>query len=385
MELGLQLMSLQEQSKSFLYISKLFKTYYSRATIFLPSDLDKREFAFQPLGKDTYVRHLSFRSEQEVRRYLVENTPANAFYSSALFLFPHLKDMEQKVWLGSELLFDIDADALPECEGTIKNVCLDCGFSYPGIKECPRCGSKNIVEAESISQECLSKAANQTIKLIDVLKRDFGFTQITVTFTGNRGFHVRVTCDKECMKLSSDERREIASYIKGLGLDFNLLNIPRGGRRERSRYIPHPADGGWRGRIGWEAYNKYKLDVNKRYTINDLILMGIEFNVDELVKETTIYIDEKVTMDIHRLVRIPGSLHGKTGLPSIVLSPENLSSFQLSCDISPFKGKTTIIPLVDLSDITIFDKSIDLKKNEKTTIEHCYAIFLLLRGLARLP
>lgn len=377
-------MSLQEQSKSIIYISRLFKTYYSKATIFLPSDIDKREFAFQPLGKDTYIRHLSFSSEQEVRRYLVENTPANAFYSSALFLFPHIKDMEQKVWLGSELLFDIDADALPGCEGTIKSVCLNCGFSYPGIKECPRCGSRNVVEAESVSNECLSKAAIQTAKLIDVLKKDFGFTQITVTFTGNRGFHVKVTCNKDCMKLTSEERREIASYIKGLGLDLNLLHIPRGGKKEKSRYIPHPTDGGWRGRIGWEAYNKYNLDSNKKYTINDLILMNIEYNVDELVKNAIIYIDEKVTMDIHRLVRIPGSLHGKTGLPSVLLSPDSLVDFQVSCDISPFKGKTTIIPLVDLSDILIFDKMIDLKKNEKTTIEHCYAIFLLLRGLARL-
>lgn len=358
--------------------------YYSKADIYLPADIDKREFAFQPLGRDTYVRHISFPSAQEVRRYLTQNPPANAFYSSALFMFPHLKDMEQKGWIGSELLFDIDADSLPGCEKTIKNVCLNCGFSYPGINECPRCGSKNVVEAESVSEECISKAASQAMRLIDVLKRDFGFKDITVTFTGNRGFHVRVSCEQKCLRMTGDERREIVAYIKGVGLDLNLLHIPRGGRREKSRYVPHPSDGGWRGRIGWELYSSYNLDVSRRYTINDLIEAGLSYNVEELVSKATISIDEKVTMDIHRLVRIPGSLHGKTGLPSLLLTSDRLLNFRLTCELSPFKGKVSIIPVVDLLDISIYDRSLDLRRGESVTLEHCYAIFLLLRGLAEL-
>lgn len=380
-ELGSLHMSHPEQNKTLLLLSKLFKTYYLKADLYLPADIDKREFAIQPLGKDTYVRHLSFKSETDFRRYITQNVPANAFYSSALFLFPDLKDMDQKGWIGSELLFDIDADALPNCEGTIKNVCMSCGFSYPGINECPQCGSKNIVEAESVSDKCLSSASLQTVKLIDILKRDFGFKDITVTFTGNRGFHVRVRCDKKCMNLTSEERREIASYIKGIGLDTEILHVPKGGKKEKSRYVPHPTDGGWRGRIGWELYTSNNLDMNKRYTINELLNLNIKYDVEDLVRKALIYIDEKVTMDIHRLIRIPGSLHGKTGLPSIILSYDKILDFKLSCDLSPFKGKLTIIPLVDLVDITVFDKNLNLKKGDKKTIEHCYAIFLLLRGL----
>jgi len=374
-------MSRQGQSKTLEFLQRLFRTYYSKATLYFPRDLDKREFAFQPLGKDTYVRHITFSSESEARKYLVENTPANAYYSSALFLFPHIKDMEQKGWIGSEILFDIDADALPGCRGTAKSVCLSCGFTYPGMRECPRCGSKSVVEAESVEEKCLEKAAEQTSRLVDVLKRDFGFNDVTVTFTGNRGFHVRVSCSSECMKMSSEERRELVAYIKGVGLEPSLLQIPRG-RGEKSKYVPHPADGGWRGRIGWVLYNRYGLDPNKRYTVKELQDMGVDYDPDALIKEAAIEIDEKVTIDIHRLERIPGSLHGKTGLPSLILSTEELSKFRISCDISPFKGKATVIPVVDLPEVKVFEEYLSLRKGEPVALNHCQAVFLLLRNLA---
>lgn len=376
-------MSHRDLSKSLLFVSRLFHLYYLKANIYLPRDIDRREFAFQPLGKDTYVRHLSFKEESEVRRYLVENTPANAFYSSAIFMFPFLKDMEQKVWLGSELLFDIDADMLPGCEGTLKDVCLNCGFAYPGIAECPRCGSKSIVEAETVSERCLNRAKEQTEKLVEVLKIDFGIKELIMTYTGNRGFHVRVPDNDEFLRLGSDERREIASYIKGVGLSPEGLDIPVGKRRDRLRYAPHPSDGGWRGRLGRELYSMYGLDAKKRYTLEELWKLGYDYDLDDLVRRATIYIDEKVTMDIHRLVRIPGSLHGKTGLPSLILDIDKLRDFSLSCDLSPFKGRVEVIPTVDLDDIFVIDTHLNLRKDERKGLAHCYAVFLLLRGLAR--
>ncbi|WP_243675341.1 hypothetical protein [Vulcanisaeta distributa] len=36
------------------------------------------------------------------------------------------------------------------------------------------------------------------------------------------------------------------------------------------------------------------------------------------------HIDEVVTMDVHRLIRLPNSLHGKTGLRVIRVSPSDL-------------------------------------------------------------
>jgi len=53
----------------------------------------------------------------------------------------------------------------------------------------------------------------------------------------------------------------------------------------------------------------------------------IEVNVSPA--ELAVKIDEKVTIDIKRLIRLPGSLHGKTGLKVFTISPnevENLDS-----------------------------------------------------------
>lgn len=373
----------QEQSRRVLgLLERLFKAYYLSAELMLPDDMDRREFAFQPLGRDTYVRHLSFRSPMELRRYVVENPPANAFFSSALFLFPSVKDMEQKGWLGSELMFDVDADALPGCEGTIKSVCMDCGFSHPGIRQCPRCGSKNVVEAETVSERCMERAKEQVTLLLEVLKGDFGFDNMVVTFTGNRGFHVRVRCSEECIRMGPEERREIVAYLKGVDLKPEELMLPRGWTRERNRYAPHPADGGWRGRIGWVLYRAYKLDPSRRYTLAELSEMGVDYDLEKLISATSIHVDEKVTMDVHRLVRIPGSLHGKTGLPTVTVRPEKLEGFRVTCGLSPFKGRLTLIPLIDIDDVYVVDRSLNLRKGERMTIEHCYALPLMLRGLA---
>ena len=45
------------------------------------------------------------------------------------------------------------------------------------------------------------------------------------------------------------------------------------------------------------------------------------------LKETAIHPDEPVTGDIHRLIRLPGSLHGKTGLIVKTLNRKELDKF----------------------------------------------------------
>jgi DNA primase small subunit len=43
-----------------------------------------------------------------------------------------------------------------------------------------------------------------------------------------------------------------------------------------------------------------------------------------LIEKLITHIDEVVTMDVHRLIRMPNSLHGKTGLRVTKLSPSEL-------------------------------------------------------------
>ena len=45
------------------------------------------------------------------------------------------------------------------------------------------------------------------------------------------------------------------------------------------------------------------------------------------LKEAAIYPDEPVTGDVHRLIRLPGSLHGGSGLRVMVLDSKKLETF----------------------------------------------------------
>ncbi len=161
----------------------LFKAYYevyAEKGVWAPSELQRREFAFQLFERDAYVRHIAFNTVEELASYLSSKAPRHAYYSIALYEVPDASDMQSKGWLGSALMFDIDVDHIEGCEGVV-------------------------------SDECLEAGAREAERLLRVLERDFG-VGATVYFTGNRGFHVLAECGW-CMKLGREERRERKSEV----------------------------------------------------------------------------------------------------------------------------------------------------------------------------
>jgi len=92
-------------------LRELFKAYYALdPPLVLPGDIIRREFAFQPFGLESYVRHLSFKDETSLRAYIKSKTPKHAYHSIAIYELPEAPSMEEKGWLGSDLLFDLDLD-----------------------------------------------------------------------------------------------------------------------------------------------------------------------------------------------------------------------------------------------------------------------------------
>ncbi|MEM4035554.1 MAG: DNA primase small subunit domain-containing protein [Fervidicoccaceae archaeon] len=364
------------------WLRSLFASYYARAEVVLPEDYAAREWAFQPLGSSTYIRHLSFKTEAELRRYLVRNPPAHAYYSSARFLFPEVPYMEQKVWLGSDLIFDIDADHLPGCENPkTRWACSSCGrsFEVEGRGKsiaCPACGSRELIDLSEVSPECLKLAARETAKLLRVLENDFGVDDVHVYFSGNRGFHVHVT-SKELLELNGDERRELVDYLKGVGLELReVLELGGEAKRPRSSAVaPSPRDAGWRGRLGRVIYDELGLSDDKVLTFGELKGRDLE----ELIPKASVHVDEKVTIDVHRLVRLPGSLNGKTGMPVVEVRPRELEAFSLTCSLSPFDGTAAVALSVDL-DVEVFDVEIHGERGELVELPLCAAVFLALRG-----
>ena len=322
----------------------ILSSYYTKADLILPDDFPLREFAFQTYKEGVYVRHLSFNSLAVLRDYLIKKTPRQAYYSSALYRDPAAERMEDKGWLGSELLFDIDADHIKGCDKIELKI--------------------NGKVIALIKPSCIELAKEHELRLLDILKNDFGFSQseIRIQFSGNRGFHTIVRPkDKEWLLLEPHHRREIVDYIKGIGLSVERL-LPR---IKNVKFSLDDVNGGWLRRF-------------KKFGEVD------EYLIDQLVVE----IDEQVTQDISRLIRIPGSINGKLGLPALILNGESdLIRFKYDADLSPFNLDYAIVRLkYDLPKKLEFlgEEYILGLKGDNVRVPLHLAVFLALNDIAEI-
>ncbi|HIQ56200.1 MAG TPA: DNA primase catalytic subunit PriS [Pyrodictium sp.] len=376
-----------ELDKTKRFLRHLFRSYYLKNSVWLPRDFSMREFAYQPWDSNTYRRHLAFRTVNEVHRLLSTVAPRHVYYSSAKYECPDEPDMDRKGWLGADLIFDIDADHLPVCQSKVIELT-----------------AANGERIELIDEECVRYAAFEALKLYDVLVYELGIPKhdIKIEFSGNRGFHITVYLDIGDMwaKASSVERREIINYLKAVDLLDETLNpsIDVKRRKRIIHIVPTAAMGGLRGRLGRIAVliaeKKYgNKDLARILAKNEIIswkylksIFGdiIENIFDDAREELPIHVDEQVTIDTRRLIRVPYSLHGKTGLKVEPVDPQKLDKFELSLDLSPFqkRDKIAVVALVDTPPLSILGLRIRLRRGEGYRLPAPHAIYLMARGLA---
>ncbi len=180
------------------YLRKRFGDYYQNTSLVLPHDFTKREWGFiffDELPEVVMRRHKAFSSEGEAFEYLRGMVPAHVYHSAAYYQFPGAGTMKEKKWQGADLIFDLDADHLPQ-------------------------------KARSYA-EMLANVKAETGKLLDFLLEDFGFSEenIHIAFSGGRGYHIHVH-DPKVMTLESAERREIVDYLSGTGLEAKYIFEP---------------------------------------------------------------------------------------------------------------------------------------------------------------
>ncbi|MGC9210473.1 MAG: DNA primase small subunit domain-containing protein [Acidilobus sp.] len=313
-------------------LRELFQAYYSLDPPFiLPKDMMRREFAFQPFGSESYVRHLSFKDEASLRTYIKSRTPKHAYHSVAIYELPEAPTMEEKGWLGSDLLFDIDLDHPGLCSSpVIDDSCLVAGF----------------------------KMAQRVVKVV----RDLLGGRAMVYFTGHRGFHIRGKCE-ECFTLGKEERREIAKLVRGEGLDLSLV-FPLGGKARPAP--PTPEDPGVRGLLAAE-----------------LGAGGQRLSLDELREAASrafVDIDSMVTEDPTRLTRIPGTLNVKGPL---IVTPL-CDSFAPGPWMSPFRGELEARALKGLDQTRIIGYSVGFREGEELALPAPIALYLWSSGIVEL-
>jgi DNA primase small subunit len=381
-------------------------------------DFQHRELAFLQFGEALMVRHMAFTGEESLKKYLMHETPAHIYYSSAYYQRPQDSNMNNKEWLGADLIFDIDADHIPTSCKIDHDLwkCLDCGEEGKGFppENCPKCGMKRIETKTWVCEKCLNVTKSEVFKIIDnYLRPDFGLSlnDIEICFSGHRGYHIHVI-SREVRGLGTDGRREIADYIRGIGLNLELhgfkvlsMNDPVIG--------PDLRDKGWRGRSVKSIYEILK-NCNEEelskiisqqtaisiYKKRDRILEKMEESpswwgglkpaeVKNLtaiatasIKRVACNIDERVTIDIKRLIRYPNSLHGKTGLKASRITYNDLEKFDPLRDAVAFRESSIKVYVRDIPRIRIGDKEIGPLKDAKMEVPKALGIYMICRGAA---
>jgi len=386
-----------EFDNSISFLKEKFREYYSKEKIELPERFGKREFAFMPFGAKLMKRHLSFKKREDFLKFILDMVPAHAYYSSAFYQNPGAPTMEEKGWMGAELIFDLDLDHLEK-----KKI-------------------KSYEEGLEAVKEEFSRLVNE------FLMGDFGFERkyIKLYFSGGRGYHCHVL-DSKVLFLDSSQRREIVDYIIGNDLDEDSIFVKRIVETSsvRSRgvtrlEIPKPSEPGWRGRVGRGIMELVK-KIDDEDFVESLINLGIKRkDIERLRRELTrdrirrierglidqskfirrfflkaavrkIAIssvsgetDEPVTCDIKRLIRLPSSLHGKTGLKVCQIDIDKLEDFDPLYDAVVFSDDIVKVKLREKFRIKMKGEEFNLDRGLSKVPEYL-AVFLVGRGIAKI-
>jgi len=392
-----------------------FSKHYRSVTLAMPDRFARREFGFMFFDRNFVMRHMGFASRAALKKFLVDQAPSHVYHSCAYYERPSAPTMADKKWLGADLIFDLDADHVRGTEG----------LRYEEMLEKVKSHLKTLVD--------------------DFLIGDLGFQDddLKIVFSGGRGYHVHVT-HPSVIKLSSHERREIVDYITGTGLDIDVM-FPQGIleisrfkdniHTVKTRRMVQAADGGWFARIrkgievlfeGLESMdgNEQRAELAKMLKESgmkptDRIIDGLHkdllhgkagergidrmrnednfevFSDDRYLRAFLGYIlagiapaiggetDEPVTSDIKRLIRLPTSLHGKTGFEVVPMKRGELDDFDPFVQAVPEAFGSNEISIRCAEPVEMSLKGVDYSLDEGVNrVPEYVAVHLICRRLA---
>jgi len=351
-------------------------------------------------------RHLGYSSAEDLHQVLTRSSPPHScFHSTAYYDSPSEWKMADKGWRGADLIFDLDGDHLPGVDA----------LNFPAM---------------------LTTIQEQAFRLWnDFLEPDFGFKEehATFSFSGHRGFHIHYR-HPSILHLDSKARQEIVSHISGANLNIEMaLTGPRVGWGRRvargvdsvldrlERY--HSSSDTERNRMYRELRSTAVLgsanmsrkptmsekamttlagmsvDADRRRRLkNSLNNMGKQFGKNgelftslilgdqSVVLDQAAENDDNVTVDIRRVIRWVGSLHGKAGLrvtefPLSRLDPDGSDAFDSLTEAVPFSmhEKEKVRLLHDDITARIGDEVVEGNRGDEIEVTEAMSMFLGLK------
>jgi DNA primase small subunit len=375
------------------YLRGRFADYYRRADLSGPPDAERREWGHIPFtagSGTTMVRHQSLYDLGNLEAFFTEEAPRHAYFSAARYDNPGARTMDEKNWRNADLVFDLDADHLP-----------------------------GVDPDETRYADMLSACKDALWRLVDFLTDDFAFEQLQIVFSGGRGYHVHVR-DPGVRTLDSEARREIVDYVRAVELDYDGLIQTRARGLSTGRELR--AKGGWGARVhdrllSVVAELRDMDDGDARARLMELDGIGegraetilgvfqnqpeairagnveaggpgvrtlVEAIAEQTVADETAPIDEPVTTDVRRLIRLPGTLHGGTGLVVTRLEQDSLVEFEPLLDAVPerFTGRKIAVEVDREHVVNLAGERTKLTPGQNS-VRESVGVLLMARGDAR--
>jgi DNA primase small subunit len=367
------------------FLKQRFSAYYRKGTLLIPPGLEQREwgFLFFNISGDVRMRrHMGFATRREVTDYLRSMVPAHAFYSTAYYALPSAGTMNEKIWSGADLVFDLDADHIVR-------------------------GSYSMM---------LERVKEEAKKLIAMLTEELGFgkKEIEIVFSGGRGYHIHIR-NIAVREWGSQERRELVDYVCGIGIDPEIIlktcGLPISGWQKRYRKalldeLVHIQSLGHDDAIiqltaiegvAKKSASKFMSSIDTiiealknsdaDFSVNDRVFRAIlkmeGGGLNERLKDQSALTDEPVTTDIKRLIRMPTSLHGGSGFRVTPLTFSDFLDFDPLIDAVVF-GENDVKVNISQSipyPVPILGNEYILEKGVNSVPE-ALAVFLCCRGIA---
>jgi len=335
-------------TRTYNYLKGRFGDYYRTTTLPKPPAAEKREWGYIPWSDSPgtrMFRHNSLSGVGGLNEWVEYVKPQHLYFSGTRYEDPGAPKMSEKGWVGADVVFDIDSDHLP-----------------------------GVDEERTPYAEMLSIGKRHTQNLLEIIQNDFGFTDIELVFSGGRGYHIHIR-DDAATSLSSEGRRELVEYVTGRLVDAGSVtdserDVFLQPAKSNSSFNP---GGGWSRKLHEYVTNRFselstltaeELERSDRapgigkkkakaahaylqttgvsdVAVGDIppaqtgLKRTVSTLIDEGVAELHAAVDEPVTTDVNRLIRVPRSIHGKTGLVVQPIALDELEQFDPLSDAIP--------------------------------------------------
>lgn len=426
------------------FAQRTFAEYYRTTPPPPPPNFLQREFAYAPFGGTGMRRHIAIPSAEAFHEAVAKEVPRHAYYSSAYYEDPSHPIMISKKWCGADLIFDLDADHLqdagalnyPDQLALVKRKFItlvddyllrDFGLEESEVTLVFSGGRGYHAHVHKPSFLPLSSAARREL----------------VEYLGGAGVDLRsyLFLERASGKATSSAGGAPSAEAEPSGppaRERSRARMPRTTMSELPR-LPPPDAPGWKGRFTrsffellgrWEKMSVAEatrdilvraqrhgittMRPGEAFTVAHALLQegkaqkarenlvldvgskkeggtkGVPISFVQLIQaEGAVLLqgetDAPVTTDIHRLIRLPGSLHGGTGFRVLPLSREALTSFSpLEHALLPSSTSDPAVPvrLEARADYPLGGSRVKGEEGELLTLPRSHALFLVLRGEA---